>query len=128
MATFGEYWSIPGLKATATLASYQYYIVKAETTAGGVKVATTAATDAVLGVLQNDPAAGEAADVAFAGIAKVLCEASTTYGSQLTVSTTGRAKTSTTDGDRCIGIALEAYSTAGGIIRVLLARHDIYLA
>lgn len=128
MATYGEYWTIPGLVATGDLSSSQYKIVIAASTAAAVKVGTTLATDPVLGVLQNDPTDGQPAEVAFAGICKVLCEASTTYGSQLTVSATGRAKTTTTDGARIIGTALEAYSTAGGLIRVLLGRHDLYIA
>jgi hypothetical protein len=128
MATGGRYDSIPGLKASATLASSQYYVVKAASTAGEVIVGATAATDPVLGIVQNDPAAGEVADVAFVGICKAAAEASVTYGSQLTTSTTGRVKTTTTDGDRIVGIALEASSAAGDIISVLLARHDLYIA
>lgn len=120
MATFGRYDSIPGLVATSSLASAQYKIVQASSTAGQVKLGTSA-TSALLGVVQNDPGAGEAADVAFAGIAKVQCEASTTYGSFLTCSSTGRAKTTTTTNNNIIGKALEAYSTAGGIIRVALS-------
>lgn len=119
MANYGEYFTIPGLVATATLAAKQYYVVQLSSTAGECKVATSG-TSQVIGVVQNDPAAGEAAEVAFVGIAKVAVEASTTKGSYLTSSSTGRAKTTTTDGNVCIGVALEAYSTAGGIISVLL--------
>jgi hypothetical protein len=128
MATYGEYQTIPGLVATGDLSSSQYKIVIAASTAGAVKVGATAATDPILGVLQNDPTDGQPAEVAFNGICKVLAEASVTYGSEVTVSSTGRAKTTTTDGNRIIGIALEASSTAGDAIRVLLSLHDRYLA
>lgn len=119
MATFGEYWSIPGLSAASTLASSQYYVVQLCSTAGQVKLATSG-TSVVIGIVQNDPGAGEAADVAFLGIAKAACEASTTIGAYLKASSTGRVKITTTDTDIVIGRALEAYSTAGGIIRVAL--------
>jgi len=128
MATFGQYWSIPGLAATGSLASYQYYIVMAGSTAATVKVATTPATDDVLGVLQNDPASGEAAVVAFAGIAKVAAETGITYGNRVTCSSTGRAKATDTDGHRIVGVALESSSTAGDIIRVALSISDRYKA
>lgn len=128
MTTYGRYDSIPGLVATGDLSSSQYKIVKASSTAGAVKVAATAATDAILGVLQNDPTAGQAAEVAFNGICKVLAEASVTYGSSVTVSSTGRAKTTTTDGNRIVGIALAASASAGDIIPVLLSIHDRYVA
>ena len=66
--------------------------------------------------------------MAYSGICKVLAETSVTYGSEVTVSSTGRAKTTTTDGNRIIGIALEASASAGDLIRILLCRHDRYLA
>ena len=96
MAIGGNYFTIPGIVATGDLSSNQYYIVKAGSTAGTVKVGATAATDPVLGVLQNDPTSGQAAEVACVGVCKVIAETSVSYGDQLTVSSTGRAKTSTT--------------------------------
>ena len=128
MATFGRYETIPGLVATGDLSSSQYLVVKAASTAGAVKVATTAATDAVLGVLQNDPASGEAAEVAFSGICKVKAAASVTFGAPVTFNSTGYVKITTTDGDRIVGIALEASDTAGDIIRLVLGFYDRYVA
>ena len=117
MATGGHYFTIPGLIANGTsLAAKQYYIVQHASTAGQCKLATSA-TSKILGVLQNDPAAGEACEVAaVGGIFKVMCEASVSLGDRLTASSTGRAKTSSTSGNVLIGQALEAYSTAAGII------------
>ena len=128
MATFGKYETIPGLVATGDLSSSQYLVVKASSTAGAVKVAATAATDAILGVLQNDPASGEAAEVAFSGICKVKAAASVTFGAPVTFNSTGQVKITTTDGDRIVGIALEASDTAGDIIRLVLGIYDRYVA
>lgn len=119
---------IPGLVASATLAAKQYYVVQASSTAGEVKVGATAASDPILGIVQNDPAAGEVALVQYGGIAKAAAETSVTFGSRVTTSSTGRVKTTTTDGDKVVGIALAASSAAGDIIPVLLSLHDQYTA
>jgi len=116
-----------GLTASATLAAKQYYMVKLASTAGQVIVGA-AATDAVIGVLQNDPAAGEPVSIGWGGILKVAAEASVTAGTYVTCSTTGRAKGSTTDGNYFLGIALDGSSTAGNIIRVVAAHSHIYVA
>jgi len=128
MAFHTDFQSIPGLVATATLAAKQYYVVKASTTAGEVKVGATAATDPILGIVQNDPAAGEVALVACGGVALAAAETSVIFGSSVTVSTTGRVKSTDTDGNRVVGIALAASSAAGDIIPVLVSIHDRYKA
>jgi len=116
MATFGKYESIPGLIATSTLAAAQYKVVQLSSTAGQVKLATSG-TSKIVGVVQNDPAAGEAADVAFLGVVKGAAETSVSVGDYLTASSTGRLKSTTTTGHVTLGIALEASDTAGDIIR-----------
>ena len=118
----GQYWTIPGVVATGDLSSYQYYVVKHASTAGACKVATTAATDTLMGILQNDPTSGQAAEVAYTGIAYALAEASVTAGSAVTTSSTGRVKTTTTDLDQIVGFALAASSSAGDKIPVQLLR------
>ena len=76
MATYGEYQTIPGLIANSTgLAAKQYYVVQLESTGGIVKLSTSG-TSKTIGALQNDPAAGEAAEVAWSGVFKVAAEAS----------------------------------------------------
>src|SRR3990167_4759828 len=124
MAGSTEGFTIPGLLAGASLASSQYKFVKAASTANEVVVGTSA-TSAVLGVLQNDPADGEEASVLYAGVARVLSEASVTYGSFITCSTTGRAKTTTTVDNLVLGKALEA-GNAGDIIKVLIGFQFLY--
>lgn len=128
MAFGGRYDSIPGLVATGDLSAAQYKIVKFASTAGAVKVAATAATDKICGILQNDPTNGQAADVAVNGIVKALAENSVAAGDSLTVSSTGRCKSTTVDGNRIVGIALAASTAAGDIIPVAVGIHDRYVA
>jgi len=119
MATYSEGLTIPGLVAGQDLANYQYYVVKFASTANAV-IICSAATDSVLGILCNDPAATEEALVQCNGVAKALAEASVTAGEWLAPSSTGRVKTTTTSNDDIIGKALDASSAAGDLIRVLL--------
>jgi len=127
MATFGKYESIPGLTATSTLAASQYKVVQLSSTAGQVKLATSG-TSKIIGIVQNDPAAGEAADVAFLGVVKGAAETSVAVGDKVTSSSTGRLKTTTTDGDVILGTALEASDTAGDIIRIVAVPGLFYAA
>lgn len=121
---YQKYETLPGLVATGDLSAKQYFVVKASSTAGAVKVATTPASDAVLGILQNDPKDGEAAEVAFSGVVLALAENSVTFGAKLTCSSTGRVKVTTTAGDEVVGIALKASTAAGDLIPVMLARQN----
>jgi len=115
------YWSLPGLLANATCT--QFKVVRACTTAGYVTNCTTRATDALLGILQNDAANGEPAEVAFTGVCMALSEASVGYGDKLTGSATGRVKSRQANADEIIGIALAA-GDAGDLIPVMLSRFE----
>jgi len=120
MATGGHFFTANvGLNATGDLSSYQYYVVKHASTAGQVKLGA-AVTDALVGILQNEPAGGEAAQVAVIGVCKAAAEISVGAGSYLTVSSTGRVKATTTDLDYTVGQALEASSSAGDIIQIVV--------
>jgi len=112
----GKYDSYPGVVASGDLSSYQFYVMKHASTAGACIVAVTAATDTLLGVLQNKPTSGQAAKIAFNGIPKVACETGIAAGDALTCSSTGRATKTTTDLDQVIGFALVASVTAGDIL------------
>ena len=116
MAVHGEYISLPGLTASATLAAHQYKIVKLASTAGQVIVAA-ANTDKIIGAVQNDPAAGEPADICAIGVGKVQAQANVAFGDWLTSDTTGRAKATTSASDIILGQALEAASAAGDIVQ-----------
>lgn len=117
----GTYFTLPGLLANATCT--QYKVVRACTTAGYVTSGTTRATDALLGVLQNDAANGEPAEVAFMGVCMALSEASVSFGDKLTCSATGRVKSRQANADEIIGIALEA-GDAGDKIMIMLSRFE----
>lgn len=120
MATgaIGSYQTIPGLVASGTIT--QYSVVKAASTAGAVIVGA-AATDKILGVLMNDPASGQEAEVACSGVVRVLAEASVAAGDHVACSTTGRAKTTTTANDHVLGVAAEASGAAGDYITVVVS-------
>ena len=122
MAHGGTWIGAPGFKATATsLATKQFYVVQHASTAGQCKLASTS-DDEILGVLQNEPAGGEAAAIAVAGVCKAAAEASVTAGCALTASTTGRVKKTTTDKHKVVGYALQASSSAGDIIAINVVR------
>jgi hypothetical protein len=93
-------------------------------------VLTTSATDAnILGVLNNSPAAGEAASVAgrsSEGTFKVVVSANSSgvaVGDLLTASSDSGAITTTTSGNQLIGQALEA-GVAGQVIEYLPLNHQ----
>ena len=123
MAVSGEYWSIPGYLAGADLSAKQYYAVKFASTAGEV-VVSAAGSDSHAGILQNDPADGEVADVAVLGIAKASAEGSISVGDFVTSNSTGQLQTTTTANDHVIGVALEAATTANDIIMVAVALNN----
>lgn len=113
---------IGNLVANADLSAKQFYFVQAEKIGTALKV-TLAATagQRVLGVLQNDPAAGEACLVAGSGISKVVAEGPISVGDFVTASTAGLAITASATGYYRVGQALEAATTLGDIIAVRLA-------
>ncbi|RPJ37167.1 MAG: DUF2190 family protein [Planctomycetaceae bacterium] len=120
MSYGSNYDTIPGLVASASLAAKQFHLVKLSTTSGQVKVAA-AATDAIIGVLQNNPAAGEEAEVAYQGIAKCIAGGAVTKGLPVTSNSTGRAANTTTGNNRLVGMALETTTTDGDIFPCLLS-------
>lgn len=112
--------TLPGLTAGLTLAAKQYSVVKHGSTAGTV-VAVTATTDNAIGIVQNDPAAGEAAEVAAGGWAKALAGvADLAVGEYVGFDSTGRVVDTTTDNRKIIGQALQASTAIGDIVEVLL--------
>ena len=125
MAIYGEYGTIPGLVATGDQSSNQYKVMAFGSTAGTVKAATTAATDTIIGILQNDPADGEPAEVAAWGVCKALAAASVTAGAALTTNSTGQVTVTTTDLDQVVGFAIEASSAAGDLIAILVSRSTL---
>lgn len=113
----------PGLKITliaaADLSAKQYCFVNADTTAAGSKAALPSAGGRAVGVLQNKPASGEAAEICVDGISKCLVgTGGVTAGDTVQALATGDITTATT-GDYALGIAL-ATGAAGVLVPVLL--------
>lgn len=114
MASYGKIINIPGLLAGADLSAKQYKAVKLASTAGEV-VASAAVTDVSVGILQNDPADGEAASIAGAGsITLAVAATAITAGAGLSANTTGVITYTTATFAR----ALEAAAAAGDRIMI----------
>lgn len=75
--------------ANSDLSSSQYRIVKQ--TAEETVDAATGSTDDIIGVLQGTPESGDSADVATAGITKVLAGSSVSAGDYVTSDSDGKA-------------------------------------
>lgn len=104
-------------EAGADLSTKKYYIVKQDTVQTEVVLAS-AATDNLLGVLQNDPKEGENAVVMLrsaTGTGKVKTGGSGSAGAHLTADSAGKAVATTTGGDEIIGRALFDF-TSGDVV------------
>ena len=91
MAIESNLQSYPGLKATGDLSSSQFKVVKYSSTDLAVKV-VTATTDTAIGILQDKPTTGQEANVAYAGISKLVSGTTVgwTAGATVGFDTTGR--------------------------------------
>lgn len=105
----------------------QHYIVQLNAT-GGIEVAE-GATDLIVGVLKNKPAAGQAALYQFLGVTKVKCGGVIGVGAWVTTDGNGKAVATTTDGDNIIGRHIGAAASADGdLIEVQLGIGTLYVA
>lgn len=121
MATFNT-GRVKSKLAGADLSAKQYFIVKQDT-ADDTVVLASAASDFLLGVLQNAPKQGELASVAVRsgqGTFKVVCGGSVTRGAKLTSDSNGKAVVTTNAGDHIIGYALQA-GDASDVIEFMLS-------
>ena len=117
-----DYKSIPGMLAGANLSTSQYKVVMFASTAGEVVVADGPDNGMIAGLLQNDPADGEAADVAYSGIALGICESTAiTFGNVVASNATAELQIVPNDEARSIGNALETSSAVGDIIKVMVS-------
>lgn len=85
---------------------------------------TTAIGESSLGILQNKPNTGEAAEVVRSGLCKVKSGAAIAAGADLMVGADGRIITAATAGSRKIGIALEAATAADQYITADIIFHN----
>lgn len=109
MATTQPGGRITKFEAAADLSAKQWYIVKAAS-ATTVNLAS-AATDVLLGVLENAPVSGDTAVVVGRHsneTCKVIAGGSITLGAKITSDGNGKAVVTTTTGNQVLGIALEA--------------------
>ena len=126
MATYG--WGLDeSFKAATNLSACQYHWVKAGSVAGEVAAATAGSVPLPLGVLQNDPNAGEEAVVRLFGISKLAASGALSsgaaspiaHGDPVTVGSHGKGL----HASACVfqAIALSALaSAAGGTITVFV--------
>ena len=117
MAIFNELTAL-ALEAAADLSGKQYHIVRASA-AGKTNQASEAVHSSMFGVLQNKPQSGETATVAYAGPSKVVAGGAVTANAFVTCNGSGRAA-DVASGQMTIGRALEAATTDGEVISVLL--------
>ena len=122
MAFTTRYDTIPGLTANADLSAAQFKAVKLLSTAGLCDLAASSIlTSTVVGILQNNPKAGDAAEVAYQGIAKAIAGTSLiVIGSVLALNSTSRVVNSTTDNINQVGKSLQKAGAIGDIITVIL--------
>lgn len=121
MATAIELLDV-NMKAASDLSAKQFFLVK-QTAADTVDL-VAAATDRTFGVLVNAPKSAQAASVQTDGIAKVVSDGSGTAiaaGDPLGADTSGRVVKNVTADRLGIGVAMDASSAAGTVIRVKLA-------
>lgn len=91
MAIEGALSALPGVKASADLSAKQFRAVKMS---GNLTVDVCAAiTDKVVGVLQDAPASGASANVAFDGVSKMLLGGTVAAGDVVGTDNQGRAVT-----------------------------------
>jgi len=112
--------------AASDMDSYQYRFVKIDTStgtyAGAVNLATGGSNPVPIGVLQNDPRAGTAANVRIAGVTKVFISSSTAIqnGNLLMSGSAGEAEIVDANASAFSGVALEAITAGSGYISMLL--------
>jgi hypothetical protein len=114
-------------EAGEAMTDKQHYIVQLDAT-GKIEVAE-GATDLIVGVLQNTPAAGEQATYAFGGVAKVKAGGTVGVGAWVTSDANGKGVATTTDGDIVIGRHIgTAAAASGDLMEVQLGIQHLYIA
>jgi hypothetical protein len=81
------------LEAGADLSSKQYHFVKLD--GSGNAVSCSAATDVPVGVLQNTPTSGQAAEIVVVGLSKISSDAALSIGNLIGTSADGQADAKT---------------------------------
>lgn len=124
-AELGEQETYPGYRSAADLNAWKYRFVRGTATQGYINTCSeTAITSlgplSVMGVLQNNPRAEEAAVVAFKGLSKVIVgNGGITANMFITHNASGQAINAVSGGMVC-GRALETVSNVGEVGTVML--------
>jgi hypothetical protein len=129
MAAEGGFVWDESYTAAASLASNQYYIIKS-TGADTANLCTGSSGGSAgpRGVVQNDPASGQAATVRHLGKTKISAGGTVSIGDLITCTTGGQALAATTTGQLCIGRANSASTAAGQVIEAFLFTPIFYTA
>lgn len=121
MAVEGPQMKLVGYTASADLSAKQFYFVKIS----GARTVTvcSAVTDIPIGVLQNAPASGQAAEVCVIGHTKVSSDGTLTRGTPIGTSSDGQAVTYAAGTDTTkylVGHGLVSTTTAGDIVEAYI--------
>ena len=120
-AEFGSQLTLPGYKTNSSysgIGATRYIFVEAVGARQAVMASRPTST-CLLGVMQNDPAVGEAMTIAYAGPSKVVAGGALTANALITTNTSGRAA-AVTSGDMVAGRVLEAAGADGDVVSALL--------
>ncbi|MCK4454537.1 DUF2190 family protein [Candidatus Parcubacteria bacterium] len=109
--------------ASEDLSAKQYYFVQMDSS-GDMEIGE-GATDLLLGVLQDKPESGQAGTYRHEGTTKVVASGAIAIGADVTSDAAGKAVTTTTQGDKVKGIALEAAAADGDIIEIQLVHFTL---
>jgi hypothetical protein len=117
MATEQRGLCIGFLTASADNSTKQHRFVKVS---GDLTITVCAAsTDKPIGILQNKPASGAAADVMITGVSKVILAATLSAGAEVMSDANGAAVAAATATNRSLGILLKG-GVSGDVVEVLL--------
>ena len=122
MATFNPLPPISLDAAADYRTTGQFRFVDVDSNGRAVKVATAGAYG--IGILMNNPNQYEAAEVAYAGVAKVVVGSGGVTAGNVLQSDANGAAIAASDEDYCLAKALET-GAAGSIISVLLISKNI---
>lgn len=120
-AELGRQEILGGFKTNSSysgLGSTKYIFVMA-TGANAANQATNATSSTLLGVLQNDPAVGEAMSIAVSGLSKVVAGGALTVNDIITTNSSGRAA-KVASGQMASGRVVEAAGADGDVVTAML--------
>lgn len=120
---FSNYAVKTTLVAGADLSAKQYHFVKIDNGTGNA-VLVNGATDRPVGVLQNNPIAGQEAEVLIVGGTKVVAGGTASAGQPLFASASGNAVTLTFGTTGSAAYAVGTFVTAGSASAVTTAVID----